>query len=126
MFEQLLPKQVDAAEFVLKKKTVGLFLEQGVGKTWVTAGVIERLMPQSPEILLVVLLTNLETTWTRMLEKLNGLTVCRTWPEFKTTVGPKALLIHYESIPHIRKSYKQQITKNQWNAVLADESQKIK
>lgn len=107
---------------VLKLKTVGLFFEQGTGKTWITAGVIEKLLSPTFEGLVVVPLQNIETTWVKVLGYINFMTLCRTWEEFKKAPCPRVLLIHWEKLPQLDKK----ITRRKWTLVTLDESHKAK
>jgi len=121
LYEKLKPKQKDAVRFALEKKTVALFFEQGTGKTWITGALIEKLSNPGFTGLLVVPLSNIETTWVELLKQLEP-TVCRSWREFKKTSGSKIMLIHYDSFHKIVK----QACKIHWSLVVFDESQKIK
>lgn len=106
---------------ILEVKTVAFFGEQGTGKTWVTGGVIERLLSDTLEVLLVVPLSNIETTWVEILSKID-ITICRDWEEYKKTVCPKILLIHYEML----RALDRKITRRSWTYISFDESHKIK
>jgi SNF2 family DNA or RNA helicase len=125
LYEKLWDFQKSAAEFILGSPSTALFAEQGTGKTWITVGVIERLVKEGGlfTALIVVPLTNLRTTWVKTLNELQSIVVCYTWDEFRAALGPKVLLIHYEAMA----KYDRQITKHfLWDLVVFDESQKIK
>src|SRR5688500_10225105 len=123
--EQLDPYQQEAADFILSRMASALFYEQGTGKTWVTAGVIERL-PFSARVLLVVPLANVETTWIKMVAQLN-VDVHRSWESYARTrrracVRPQVLLVHYEALPgFIRRARTER-----WTLIAYDESQRLK
>lgn len=106
---------------ILEVKTVAFFGEQGTGKTWVSAGVIERLLSDTLEVLLVVPLSNIETTWVEILSKID-ITICRDWKEYKKAACPKILLVHYEMLRKLDRK----ITKRSWTYISLDESHKIK
>lgn len=118
-------------EWACDRPGAALFLEQGVGKTWIAGGIVEWHMgpddgPMSA--LLVVPLANLETTWHRLLSQIDGLAVCRTWEEFKAAKprkGPqrhRLLLINYEKVRKLVKRMK----KVEWSLIVYDESQRLK
>jgi len=122
LFEQLWRDQVPEAEYILEHKNVALFAEQGTGKTWITAGVIDRLISPSFEGLAIVRLSNKKTSWYRTLKLIKGLKVYYDWDRFKKAKGPKLLLIHYQEMPKLDKK----ITRHNWTFVVIDESQHIK
>ena len=112
-------------DFVLEVKTAALFFKQRLGKTWITLGVIEKLVPDYS--LLVVPLTNKETTW--------AATIASKIPQFECftdlesfDVARKAgrkrliLLIHYEQMVSIIK----RLCKRPWSFVCIDESHRLK
>lgn len=124
LYEQLYGYQREAVDFALNRRGAALFLDQGTGKTWVTAAIVERMTAGQGEasILLVVPLANLETTWAATLERVDGLIVARDWPTFSRTTGARCLLIHYEGLPAIIKKAK----KHRWDLIVYDESQRLK
>ena len=119
--DELYPRHIPHIELILKVKTVAFFGEQGTGKTWVCAGVIERLLNSSFEALLVVPLSNIETTWVEILSKVN-ITICRDWEVYKKTSCPKLLLIHYEMLSKLDRK----LARHSWTYITFDESHKIK
>jgi len=121
LYEKLYQFQKDAVEFSLKVKTAGIFAEQGTGKTWITAGVIEKLADNHFEALLVVPLANIVTTWETMLDQV-ACGYYRDWDSFKRAKGPKILLIHYEAMPKFDKH----LVSHDWTLAVFDESQRIK
>lgn len=122
--------QEDAVEFALARTGAALLMEQGTGKTVVTAGIIDRLMqPAFFEglftALLVVPLANVETTWMRMLERIDGLEIHRSWDDFRASkYAQRVLLVHYEKLND--KKLVKKLVKAQWSLVVYDESQRIK
>lgn len=126
LFDKLYQYQKEAVDFSIDVLTSALFFEQGTGKTWITAGIIERLMSQisSFEGLVVVPLTNIETTWQKIFnDHLPNLYVCRDWKSFKASPSPKILLIHYEGLTRL---IKQLLRRKTWSYIVFDESQRLK
>lgn len=119
--DELYDRHLPHIDMILEIRTVAFFGEQGTGKTWVTGGVIERLLSDTLEVLLVVPLSNIETTWVEVLSKID-ITLCRDWKEYKKTSCPKILLIHYEMLRTLDKK----IARRSWTYVSFDESHKIK
>lgn len=108
---------------IINDNIVALFAEQGVGKTVITAGLLERLISNNFEALLVVPLTNLQSTWVRTLSRIETpLNICTDLDEFKHAATPKVLLINYEGMARVDKY----ITSHRWDLVVFDESQKLK
>lgn len=123
--DRLDPYQTEAVDFILSREAAALFYEQGTGKTWVTAGVIERLPPDS-RVLLIVPLANVETTWVRMMAELD-VDVHRTWESYARTrrcvcARPQVLLVHYEALSGFIK--RARIVR--WSLIAYDESQRLK
>lgn len=116
-----------ASDFVAQRAGSALFFEQGTGKTWVIAGVIEQLMTDDDfSCLLVVPLANVETTWSKLLrDKLPaGVRITRDWESFKRAKGhPRILLLHYEAV---RGRIIQRLIKQHWTLAVWDESQRLK
>ncbi len=123
IWTQLDDYQKEAVEFALRVKTAGLFFEQGTGKTWIAGGVIEQLcaMRENVNVLLIVKLTNLETSWTKMLRKCD-VRVCRTLEQFKRARGHRVLVLNYEALPSRIK----QLRKINWTLIGYDEAQGLK
>lgn len=121
IWDQLYPFQKEAANFAASRSGSALFLEQGCGKTWITAGLIEQLMSRSFSGLLIVPLSNIQTTWETLLKRL-PLRICRTWEAFKAASVPRVLLLHYEAVHRLIK----RLRKQAWTLVVYDESQRLK
>lgn len=115
--------QKEAVEFAIRTKCCALYMEQGTGKTWVSFGILEKLMAPDLEGLVVGLLNNLETTWWDNLRELfPQLNVTRDWEEYKKLPKPKLLLCHYEYlVKHDTK-----LARRQWSFIIVDESQRLK
>lgn len=123
LFDLLYLFQRVAVDFATGRKSAALFFEQGTGKTWVSAGIVERLCDEELEALIVVPLTNIETTWAKIFrEKLPYINVTQDWDEFKKLAHPKILLRHYESLPSIEGK----ILRRMWSLIIYDESQRLK
>lgn len=134
LFSKLDGYQQDAVGFAVKAKASALFFEQGTGKTWICGGVIEKLLATgiSFQAVLVVPLTNIESTWAKFLaEQLPHVRVTRTWEEYVGCVmregdrrhpAPIVLLLHYEAVPPIIKK----LRKVRWSFIAYDESQRLK
>lgn len=124
VWDQLYDFQRPVVEFAASRPGAALFPEQGCGKTYITAGLVERLIVARRFVgLCVVPLANVETTWARTLAKVAELNVCRTWDDFKKTAEPKLLLLHYEAF---RGNLVKRIVKRHWTLVAFDESQRLK
>jgi SNF2 family DNA or RNA helicase len=119
--------QKEAVEFQTKKQSCALYMEQGTGKTWVSFGIIERLLFKNPQLegLVVGLLANLETTWWDQFRELfPQVNVTRDWEEYKKLPAPKLLLCHYEYLSkHASKIAKR---KRGYDFIIVDESQRAK
>jgi hypothetical protein len=122
VYSQLDDYQRDAVHFFDRAGHAALLFEQGTGKTWITGGIIERLMSPTFVGLGVVRLSNLESTWVDFLQNKVGIRVCRSLTEFLTTTGPRVLLLNYEALPAIRKK----LRKLRWTLIFYDESQGLK
>jgi SNF2 family DNA or RNA helicase len=118
--------QQHAVRFCCERSGAAVFAEQGTGKTWILAGVIEHLIQRYSQRfvgLVVVPLANIETTWARTLrEQLPQLTVSRSWDDFKRVGHRGLLLVHYEALPKIIK----RLQKREWHLIAYDESQRLK
>lgn len=124
VFDELYPFQREAVEWALGKPGVAMFPEQGCGKTYITAALVEQSIAARRFVgLCVVPLANVETTWVRTLSKIEGLTICREWGEFKKASEPKLLLLHYEAF---RGNLVKRAIKRHWTMVVFDESQRLK
>lgn len=124
--ERLDQYQLDAVEFCVGRRGSAVFAEQGTGKTWITAGIVEELMrPRGSAFsaLVVVPLANAETTWARLLAQIDGLSVVRTWADFKKAAGrPRLLLVHYEAVGKFVKKART----FPFTLIVYDESQRLK
>lgn len=122
-YGKLYKEQKQAANFILSRIRdsggVGLFSEQGTGKTHIACAVIEQLDPQL--ILIIAPLTSLDITWHPRLLTLPGQLV-RQHKQIKGLPGPVTLLIHPEYLVKFSKA----IVKIPWDLVIWDESQGIK
>lgn len=127
--DQLYDYQREPVEFACSRPGAALFLEQGTGKTYIAAAIVERTAkryPQGFSALLVVKLANIETTWVRTLEQIAGLVVCRTWQKYqqaRQTAKIRVLLLHYEAV---RGKLVRKLAKAHWQVVIYDESQHLK
>ena len=119
--DELYDRHLPHIDMILEVKTVAFFGEQGTGKTWVTGGVIERLLSDTFEALVVVPLSNIETTWVEILSKID-ITICRDWEEYKKAACPKLFLLHYEML----RALDRKITRRSWTYVTFDESHRLK
>ena len=123
IYERLDWFQKEAVDFAIHKGSCALYMEQGTGKTWVSFGLVEKLLSDDFEGLVVGLLNNLETTWWDQIQReFPHLNVTRDWEEYKKLPKPKLLLCHYEYlVKHIKK-----LARRKWTMILVDESQRIK
>lgn len=120
LYPLLMPHQKRAVEHLLKNRKLGLFYDQGTGKTWCAGGAIEKLQPE--ECLVVVPLTSLENTWRKFFaERLPGIQVTSSFEEYKSLSGPKVLLVHYEGFVALIKK----LLRRKWVLVIFDESQRL-
>lgn len=131
VFDQLDEYQKAAVEFALRAKTAGLFFEQGTGKTYITGGIVERLVNEYPDefqALIVVPLTNIESTWTTFFRKnLPHVSVARSVEELAELPRPRVLLVHYEMMPKLVERYKKFMrAMMRWHLIVYDESQRLK
>jgi len=135
--------QKPIVDFSLARLAVALFCEQGVGKTWITAGILDDLIHDDYEALLIAPLGTIiaHDGWRFVLGKID-INVCLNFEEYKKAKTPKILLINFESIqPRHRKQSKKNpkprgqsksqklakwIKANEWSFCGIDESQKIK
>jgi SNF2 family DNA or RNA helicase len=128
--------QKDAVEFAWPLDGAGLFFEQGTGKTWIPAAMIER-MAKRPKFsgLLVVPLTSRDSTWADLIRtELPHVAIAHTWIDFKLLPCPRLLILHKEGMrggpirkrSRRRKSLDPKIRRFIWSIVIIDESQGIK
>ncbi|MGE0366916.1 MAG: DEAD/DEAH box helicase [Phycisphaerales bacterium] len=129
LWKQLDDYQKEAVDFAWKAKTAALFFEQGTGKTWISLGLLERLVNSSANAssVFVVPLANIDSTWKKTInEQLPGVYVARSLDDYvgwkKAWAGPIILLLHYEAVPRIIKK----LRKHQFDLIVYDESQRLK
>lgn len=123
LYDKLYPYQQKAVKFSVSRRGAALFFEQGTGKTWITGGIIEYLLDPKFEGLVVVPLSNIETTWQQLIDReLPQLNVVRDWEIFKKTPKPRLLLIHYEAVSKLIS----RLHKRHWDLIVYDESQRLK
>lgn len=128
VYNKLDAYQKKIVQQALKVKTLGIFAEQGTGKTWIAGGIADQLAGNFN--LFVVPLTNIDSTWAKFFrEQLPHFKVCRTFEALKDcapicflTQTPVVLLLHYEALPPIIKKLK----KTTWSLIVYDESQRLK
>jgi SNF2 family DNA or RNA helicase len=115
----------------IEQKHFGVFSEQGTGKTWIAAGIIESVLGEGNIGLCVVPLNNIETTWVDVLKKIPHLRIVRSLEELHKAIlrendraqrAPILLLLHYEAVnPLIKK-----LRKVKFTIIIYDESHKLK
>lgn len=113
VYEQLYGYQKQAVDFCLTREGSALFFEQGTGKTWIIMGVIERMLEEREHVraLIVVPLTNLESTWGKLLDR-----------HFASEERLSYTLMNYEAVPKEVK----RLRKRNWDLIVYDESQRLK
>ena len=122
VWSKLADYQQRAVRFVLQRKTAALFFEQGTGKTWIAAGLLE-CMGSSQSSLVVVPKNNKETSWLDLMRNmLTDLVTHTSWEEFKAAKYTGILLLHYEMVPKIIT----RLARRQWTCVVYDETQRLK
>lgn len=131
VYGQLDEYQVKAVDFAKKVRTSALFFEQGTGKTYITGGLVECLVNEYRrefQALIVVPLTNIESTWTEFFRKnLPHVSVARSVEELATLPRPRVLLVHYEMMPKLVERYKKFMRAMlRWHLIVYDESQRLK
>lgn len=123
IWSKLYPFQQQAAEFGLARLGAALFAEQGCGKTYIVGGMIERLLSPTFTALIVVPLSNIATTWEKLIEnELPTLGWTSDWETFKKAKGPRVLLLHYEGVHALIKK----LRGIPWDLIVYDESQRLK
>ena len=122
VFRQLDDYQQRAVRFVMQKKTAALFFEQGTGKTWIAAGVLECL-GSSQSSLVIVPKNNKETSWLDLLHRsFPHIYVHESWDNFKRMGYYGVLVLHYEQALKLRKKLQRRL----WTLICFDESQRLK
>lgn len=122
LYEKLYEHQKPAADFVMSRDSAALFLEQRVGKTYITGAVIEAENEPGYYALIVVPLTNKVSTWAKLFaEYLPHIDIKYdlTKPDKNK---PTVVLMHYEQALRIYKK----LGKRKWSRVVIDESQRLK
>ena len=123
LYEKLLNYQKSAVNISCSQPSTALLFDQGTGKTWVTAGIVEKLLHPKAEYLLIVNLTNIDTTWFKTLSQFKELAIFKDFNDYKAYKdGPKVFLIHYEGLPKVINK----LCKIYWTLIVLDESQRIK
>lgn len=120
-YDQLDDEQKKIFHWTIDRPHAGLLVEQGIGKTWITAAVIEHSWYDSFEGLIVVPLTNKETTWFKLLE--SRFACYRDWDEYREADAPKLLILHYEAIS---KKLVKKLRRHHFSLICYDESQRLK
>jgi superfamily II DNA or RNA helicase len=110
-------------KFALTKKTVGIFAEQGTGKTWISLALVERIALSDFAGLLIVPKNNKETTWMDLLPQL-GFGFTDDWEVFKKLSGPRIFVIHHDILhKHITKLIR---FGARWKCIIVDEIHRAK
>lgn len=124
LYEKLDSNQKRAVRLAIRRKSALIFFEQGVGKTHPCLSIVEILAEEDSKFvgMLIVPLTNLETTWIRLIKQELKINYTTDWDKFKELPSPKLLLTHFEGLPKL----KSRITKFKWTFAAVDESQRIK
>lgn len=124
----LRPLQKGAVEFTEQRSSTALLFKQRLGKTYIAAGVVERLRPECT--LIIVPLTNKESTWSTKLQEL----VPHIPVSTPTRQGKKRLLatlegfqngvflVSFEAFCSIIKK----LVKMPWDLIIVDEAQRAK
>jgi len=107
---------------IIDEHALALFIDQGCGKSYITCGAIEKLLHYTWSGLVLSRLSNIDTTWDRMLRQIPGLGVHRTWEEFDQSKGPALLLTNHEQLPKLSRH----LTRFDWDLACCDESHRIK
>ena len=123
-YDKLYPEQVKAAEFVLSRPATALFCKPGVGKTFITMAVLERL--EWRHVLIIAPLTSLGVTWYPKLTTLPDTKVAQelevSLKSFRRVNHRQIVLTNPEGLRRRLRS----IRKYPWDLVVWDESQNIK
>jgi SNF2 family DNA or RNA helicase len=124
-YEQLLPEQRDAADFVIKNKTVALFCQQRTGKTYISMAVLEKV---SFSLALVVApRTAVDAVWVKALEK-SDCQLCLTLEETREALkarGARQKVVLGVSWQYFVKIAKR-AAKLPFQVLIIDESQGLK
>lgn len=122
LYEKLDDCQKRAVRKAIRLKGLLILFEQGVGKTHPTISIIEELQDPSFCGFLVVPLSNIETTWCKMISANLTCNWTRDWDEFKSMPTPKLFLTNYEAATKLKDKMK----KIKWSFGCFDESQRLK
>jgi SNF2 family DNA or RNA helicase len=115
--------QKDAVRFAVKAKYAGLFHEQGTGKTWILGGMIEMLHCPQWQGIIVVPLSNLESTWATFFRNhLPNVPIFTSWDAFIAAPRPRTFLTHYEGLPKTA----QRARRLEFSLIAYDEAQRLK
>lgn len=102
LWRKLYDYQRPGVKLALEHEGCCLFLEQRVGKTFVTLAVIEQLVSEYGTKfagIVVVPKANKMTTWFKQMHEHLGVNVCLNWEAFKKArLKPRILLIHFEQL----------------------------
>jgi SNF2 family DNA or RNA helicase len=135
LYSKLDSYQKEAVEFASPLAGCGLFFEQGTGKTWIAAAIIERMIDTNFSGLIVVPLTSRDSTWVDLIRReLPHIAIAHAWDEFIAMPCPRLLILHKEGLrggairhgSRRRKALDQRIRRHRWGIVIIDESQGIK
>jgi SNF2 family DNA or RNA helicase len=127
IYKSLKDYQKLAVKFCLNQSTAALFCEQGTGKTWITAGLLEKLQEQNETLqaLVVVPLNNLVSTWAKLIKsRLPQIRLCKDVERLNDYKDDMHLivLVHYEGL----KKYQKKLLKMDWDLVVYDEAHRLK
>jgi len=124
----LRPLQKEGVDWIAGQRESALIFKQRLGKTYIACGVLERLRPQ--RTLLIVPLTNRDSTWAKKLRELVPHIPATVLPKLKRKdllAAAKAfqegvLVIHCEAFCSIAK----QLRNMPWDLIISDETQRAK
>lgn len=124
LYEKLDDCQRKAVRVGIRRKCACIFFEQGVGKTHPMVSIIQELMDKRFAGFGVVMLSNIETTWRKLLrQECPDLTLCDDWDTFKRAACPKLFLVNYEKVDG---KLKDKMGRFRWTLGFFDESQRLK
>lgn len=123
----LTPLQQEAIDFGLSRRSCAFFLPPRAGKTIIACRLVEsgmKVTKQPFQGLLVCLLANKESTWSRHLGMISGLTVATSIDEYLATPKdrPRLLLVHYDAL-HTEDWYRIELMQFHWTGL--DEAHKM-
>lgn len=124
LYEELDVYQKKAVRVGISRKCACIFFEQGVGKTHPMVSIIQETITPTWTGFGIVFLSNIETTWRKLLKKeCPNLGLYDKWEEFKKAKAPKLFLTNYESIGD---KLRDKMGKFNWTLGFFDESQRLK